>query len=197
MNKNLQMFLFIIVLGLFTSGLLIGMDALTRDTIQRNAAVELRSKLLDANKLTYTTQSINDVYEASFEVIEIDGLTFYLNTENDAVSFIFEGNGVWGPITGVLTLDPAFETILGVEILAQEETPGLGGRITEAPYLESFEGILVVPSIMIRKDPAPNQANEVDAITGATATSSRFETLLNEQIEAYRTAWFSEREDEQ
>jgi len=196
MNKTLQMFVFIIVMGLFSSGVLLGMDALTRENIEANKEVALRQKLLDANKVSYTTAEINSTYESTFTVIETGGLTFYENTLTGDVTFIFIGNGVWGPISGVLTTDASFETILGLEILFQEETPGLGGRITEEQFLVTFEGLDITGEILIRKDPAANASNEVDSITGATATSSRFETLLNNEIARYRAAWLEREEDQ-
>lgn len=40
-----------------------------------------------------------------------------------------EGMGLWGPIKGVLALEPDLQTIRGIRFYQQEETPGLGGEI--------------------------------------------------------------------
>jgi Na+-transporting NADH:ubiquinone oxidoreductase subunit C len=86
---------------------------------------------------------------------------------------------VWGPIVGVLTLESDFVTIANVAILQQEETPGLGGRITELTYLAKYQGVRFNPDVIVTKQ-TPSADNEVDAITGATGTSTRFQIILND-----------------
>ncbi len=188
-SKYIQMVVFILILGVFTAAVLVGMDYLTADRIQANEEVELKSTLLDAYGIDYTLNDVNDIFDQSVEIIEKDGLTFYRDRETLAVSFEFEGGGVWGPITGMLTLEADFETISSVAIFEQEETPGLGGRITEEAYLNSFIGKLIYPEIVIRKDSAENDDNEVDTISGATRTSEAFETILNQNYGRHRDAW--------
>lgn len=189
-SKYMQMVVFIFILGTFTAAVLVGMDYLTADRIQANEEVELRSTLLDAYGIDYTLNEVNDIFDESVEVIDKDGLVFYRDRVTGAVSFEFEGGGVWGPITGMLTLEENFETILSVAIFEQEETPGLGGRITEEAYLNSFVGKLIYPEIVIRKDSAENDDNEVDTISGATRTSEAFELILNQNYGRHRDAWF-------
>jgi Na+-transporting NADH:ubiquinone oxidoreductase subunit C len=188
-NKYTQMVVFILILGIFTAAVLVGMDYLTADRIQANEEVELKSTLLDAYGIDYTLNEVNDIFDQSVEIIEKDGLIFYRDRETDAISFEFEGGGVWGPITGMLTLEADFETIQSVAIFEQEETPGLGGRITEEAYLNSFSGKRIYPEIVIRKDSAENDDNEVDTISGATRTSEAFETILNQNYGRHRDAW--------
>jgi len=183
------MVVFILILGIFTAAVLVGMDYLTADRIQANEEVELKSTLLDAYGIDYTLNEVNDIFDQSVEIIEKDGLIFYRDRETDAISFEFEGGGVWGPITGMLTLEADFETIQSVAIFEQEETPGLGGRITEEAYLNSFSGKRIYPEIVIRKDSAENDDNEVDTISGATRTSEAFETILNQNYGRHRDAW--------
>lgn len=188
-SKYVQMVVFILILGIFTAAVLVGMDYLTADRIQANEEVELKSTLLDAYGIDYTLNDVNDIFDQSVEIIEKDGLVFYRDRVTGAVSFEFEGGGVWGPITGMLTLEADFETISSVAIFEQEETPGLGGRITEEAYLNSFIGKRIYPEIVIRKDSAENDDNEVDTISGATRTSEAFEIILNQNYGRHRDAW--------
>jgi len=83
--------------------------------------------------------------------------------------------GLWGPITAILAADPPAERILGFEILEQQETPGLGGRIGEAWFTEQFkgekvsaEGRVIVAQGTGKGDPDPENSR-VDAVTGAAA----------------------------
>ncbi|MFP4187343.1 MAG: FMN-binding protein [Acholeplasmataceae bacterium] len=188
-SKYTRMLVFVFILGIFTAAVLVGMDYLTADRIQANEEVELKSAVLDAYRIEYTLNDVNDIFDSSVEIIEKDGLIFYQDRDTGAISFEFEGGGVWGPITGMLTLEDDFETIQSVAIFEQEETPGLGGRITEQAYLDSFIGKRIYPEILIRKDSAENDDNEVDTISGATRTSEAFETILNDNYGRHRDAW--------
>jgi Na+-transporting NADH:ubiquinone oxidoreductase subunit C len=167
------------------------MDLLTKDRIIANEEALLKSAVLNANSVSFTFTNIHDVFAEEVEIIESEGLTLYLHKESGNVSYVFEGGGVWGPIIGMITLAPDFETIVQITILQQEETPGLGGIVADPLYLANFVGIKMVPTIEIRKDPAPNKVNEVDAITGATRTSSSFEIILNDNYSLYLDAWNS------
>lgn len=86
-----------------------------------------------------------------------------------------------GPIRGFLTLEEDLETIKGIQIIYHEETPGLGGVVAEAWYLDMYKGKKKLDQgIIIKKDADASSDNEVDAITGATMTSNAFQLLINE-----------------
>lgn len=183
MKRILNIIGFVFILGTVTSLLIIGMDALTFERIKANEQALFQSSVLDAFEVSYTTATINDVFLENVEPIELElngeTIMVYKDPVSGRISLEMSGGGVWGPIIGVLTLEPDFVTIARVAILQEEETPGLGGRITEPGYLAKFQGIRFNPTINITKD-RPVSDNEVDAITGATGTSYSFERILNE-----------------
>ncbi|MFW5864709.1 MAG: FMN-binding protein [Candidatus Izemoplasmataceae bacterium] len=183
-----KMLVFITMLGLFTSGVLLVVNALTLDRIAENEAAALYSTILDGNDIDYTIGTITETFEEEIEVHEFEGLTYYIHTDSGRVSFEFEGGGVWGPIIGVLTLEDDFETIKAISILQQEETPGLGGVVAEEEYLETFVGKKMTPEIVISKEADTSLDNEVDSITGATRTSEAFQAILNEAYGEYQDA---------
>lgn len=191
MKQNLKLLVFVLILGILTSGLLVGVDALTRDRIIQNQAAQLKSAILDANEISYNFGNIHDVFAEEIEMITVGELTFYEAKESKNVSYEYTGGGVWGPISGVITLDADFETIVAIKVLNQQETPGLGGIIAEAKYLANFVGIKMIPTLEINKDSSVNLPNEVDAITGATRTSESFEIIMNDNYAIYKAAWES------
>ncbi len=97
-------------------------------------------------------------------------------------AFPFEGPGFWGPISGVVAVDPAGERILGISFVRHQETPGLGGRISEGWFRDQFRGKPLevrdgrVLEFVFRP---PTGEREVEAITGATQTSTRLARFLN------------------
>lgn len=194
MKQNLKLIVFVLILGVLTSGLLVGVDALTRERITQNQAAQLKSAILDANQISYNFTNIHDVFDEEIEIITVGDLTFYEAKESKNVSYPYLGGGVWGPISGIVTLKSDFETIVAVKVLNQQETPGLGGIIAEAKYLATFVGIKMVPTLEIRKDSSANKVNEIDAITGATRTSEAFEIIMNDNYTLYKAAWESRNE---
>ncbi len=108
-------------------------------------------------------------------------------TEPGAYAVRFEGQGLWGPIEGVLAVESDLRTLRGISFYVQEETPGLGGEIASPRFREQFVGKSIigvdgVPGLRIVKPGTAGAVNEVDAITGATLTSGRVETMLNQCI---------------
>jgi len=188
MKHNLRLIIFVGIMGLITSFLLAGMDALTKERILANQEAELKTTIMKAYDISYTLANLHEVFDESVKIMTHDGLSFYIDESTGYVSYVFEGSGVWGPIIGVITLQSDFETIASIVVLQQEETPGLGGIVAEAKYLSNFNGIKMVPSLEINKD-ARGAPNEVNAISGATRTSKAFEELLNESYARHKAAW--------
>ncbi len=98
----------------------------------------------------------------------------------------FKGKGLWGYVKGFLALEPDMETIRGMTIYEQEETPGLGGEIAEPWFRDQFVGKKIVdeagvPGIIIAVGGEP-AANKVDGISGATMTCDKVQAMLNEAI---------------
>jgi Na+-transporting NADH:ubiquinone oxidoreductase subunit C len=192
MNKQLKTVLFVLVLGVFASALLVGMDVVTADRIEQNKEALLQSAILDGFEEEYTFATINDIFNDTVTVHDIDGHTIYEHNATGRVSFRFEGGGVWGPIIGILTLENDLETIVEITILEQEETPGLGGVVAERTYLDTFVGKRLEISIL--KGATSLNANQVDAITGATRTSEAFESILNTDYNTIIGAWTAQQE---
>ncbi len=108
------------------------------------------------------------------------------------VGFTFWGMGFWDRIEGFAVMTADLETLVRLRFLDHKETPGLGARIEEAAFLDQFEGLrpdwTAAPDRRVMIGPAaPTQAgNRVDAVTGATQTSSALMRFLNEELERLR-----------
>ena len=200
MKEYLKMIVFVLIMGILTSGLLVGMDALTAERIAENESADIKTTIMDAYGIAYTTTNLHDVFQNSIDVVTSGEYTFYVDRVSGAVSFEFIGGGVWGPISGVITLKSDFVTIQSIAVLDQEETPGLGGRIAEPDILGRFVNLVLdlngssyssggIRYLEINKDTAANAANEIDSIAGATRTSDRFEIIFNATYAAAKTAW--------
>jgi Na+-transporting NADH:ubiquinone oxidoreductase subunit C len=200
MKEYLRMIVFVLIMGILTSGLLVGMDALTAERIAENESADIKTTIMDAYGIAYTSTNLHEVFASSIDVVTSGDFTFYVDRISGSVSYEFIGGGVWGPISGVITLKSDFVTIQSIAVLDQEETPGLGGRIAEPDILGRFVDIVLdldgveysaggIRFLEINKDTAANAANEIDSIAGATRTSDRFEIIFNTSYAAAKAAW--------
>ncbi|QMS85459.1 FMN-binding protein [Candidatus Xianfuyuplasma coldseepsis] len=192
MSEQVKTILFILILGVFTSVILLGMDLITEERIIENEEALKEAAILDGFEISYSPSSINETFTEHVTIEEINEYTFYTDTDTGRISFYFEGSGLWGPITGILTLESDFETIAHISVLAQEETPGLGGVVGSREYLDMFVEKEMEISIVKTTQPLTN--SQVDSITGATRTSDLFEIVLNENYREYLAVWQANQE---
>lgn len=89
-----------------------------------------------------------------------------------AYAFDIGGKGFWGPVLGLLAVEPDGVTIRSVVWTQHGETPGLGARIEEDQYRAKFVGRHATPAIkMVPDGQMGDDLNKLDAITGATQTT--------------------------
>ena len=118
-----------------------------------------------------------------FDTVERGTHVYYVGKEadRDTVAFKSRGPGLWSLIEVLIAVETDKSELFGLRVLSQGETPGLGGRISEKAFQDSFTGLYIEPQVRIVKFAIA--ANEVDAISGATKTSQALEALINEGLE--------------
>ncbi len=120
-------------------------------------------------------------------------LPVYICTTPDATKVILScyGQGLWGPIWGYMSLSEDLTTIEGILFDHESETPGLGAEIATEKFQSQFNGktILkdgVVSPVKIVKGGVKNPENEVDAVSGATVTSTKVEDMITMWLKYYQ-----------
>jgi Na+-transporting NADH:ubiquinone oxidoreductase subunit C len=182
-KKNIRILVFVIVMGTVSGAFLVGINSFTAPLIARNEELKLKSSILDVAEIPYTKEDALAVFDKNIKTFKVDKFAYYRSPDRAAI-FEFHGPGLWGPISGTLSLNADLRTIKKIRILHQEETPGLGGRIAEENFLKQFRNKEIHPKIVFMPEGKARANNEVDAITGATGSSKAFEKLLNESLEA-------------
>ena len=109
---------------------------------------------------------------------------------NGCVVIPVYGAGLWGPIWGYIALEPDMNTVKGIVMDHQGETPGLGAEITTSKVQSSFVGKTIFEgdnfvSVSMRKGGATNN-HEVDAISGGTKTCDGVNAMLQSGLGNYR-----------
>ena len=185
MKEKLKMILFVLVLGSVLSTALVSVNAYTAPLIEKNKVKKLRISILKALDITYSKGEVDEVFSENVTKKNQGDKEFYVAKARGEVAFEIYGSGLWGPIHAIVALMPGLKTIKGVTIIHQEETPGLGGRIAEADFLDRFETKDIFPKLMIQTPGKASGNNEVDGITGATLSCKAFEEILNSEIKKY------------
>lgn len=177
-----------IVTAVFVTALA-GFNHITTETIKFNNENELRHKILYVFDILPEGEDAKEI-EAIFNerVVEkkfgdISGFAMINGNDETAYAIPINGPGLWGSITGYLGLNKEFTKTIGIEFVTQSETPGLGGRISEEDYKKQFRDIDVTTPVngayIISR---PETGGNIDAISGATQTSSAVIKFINEDL---------------
>ena len=137
--------------------------------IDRSKAVEAFSNLAEPL----------DEDDQQYRVICSDGTS--------GIAMRLDGKGLWGPIWGYAVISEDGQTLKGVSFDHKSETPGLGAKITDEAFLNSFKGKKLYDkdgnfvSVRVLKPGTSSEIadeNRVDAISGATLTSKGVDEML-------------------
>jgi Na(+)-translocating NADH:ubiquinone oxidoreductase C subunit len=117
---------------------------------------------------------------------------FRKDKEEYGYVFSISVKGLWSKIELLVAMEPDFSRYIGMKIIEQGETPGLGARITEDWFQNQFTGKkFAVASgfaeLKLIDENAEPQNNKIRQITGATASSRAVaEGLQNELQRVYK-----------
>ncbi|MBK9017850.1 MAG: NADH:ubiquinone reductase (Na(+)-transporting) subunit C [Saprospiraceae bacterium] len=101
------------------------------------------------------------------------------------------GMGLWDKIWGTIAIQDDFNTVAGASFGHFGETPGLGAEIKDNPnFSKQFQGKTIYKdgqyvSVGVIKGGAKDTAHEVDAISGATITSSGVHAMMAKGLKPY------------
>ena len=191
-NSNIYTFVYMTIVVVIVAVLLALANQALKPRQDANVLLDKQKQILGALKVDYSTGNPAEIYL----VLVQDTLVFgdkevYVANLNGEIKYVLplSGKGLWGGIGGYLALDEDKNTIYGINFNHEGETPGLGAKIVEMPFREQFEGKHIrnaegeVVSVAVLKQGKLAEGQEqVDAISGATITSSGVSTMLNEEL---------------
>lgn len=119
-----------------------------------------------------TMENMTEVYLVMNEKGERNGAVLHIR-----------GQGLWGTMYGLISLEDDMSTVRGVHFYEHSETPGLGGEITNPSWVKTWEGKeLYGDDGKVKFDLVKGGASgehEVDALSGATLTSNGVDALID------------------
>jgi Na+-transporting NADH:ubiquinone oxidoreductase subunit C len=205
-KKRLFSVIYMFLLTFFFTAVVSGIHEINKERIAINEEIKLQKIVLEVLGIEpeagTTDIRVREIFEGQVRVQEGEERVLYRGFAGDGktlmgYAFPLVGPGFWGPIYGVMAVDPELERVIGVAFYRHSETPGLGGRISEDWFREQFKGrrLLTVGKsgryFYLRPPGTARAANEVDAITGATGTSRAVERLIDRSLRNY-LYWITE-----
>lgn len=178
MKKSHHMILTLTLVGVLSSGALVGVYKYTQPMIQQNKQKALEEAIL------YVLPEAENFKE---EVKEGKSIYRGFDSSGQIVGYAFvgEGPGYQGIIKLMIGVDPELRKILAIEVLESVETPGLGQKITTSSFKKQFQHLdIVSPIKLIKKE--PSASGEVQAITGATISSQAVVEIVNSTVARVR-----------
>ena len=181
-------YLYTIVFTFVLTAVFAGMLAITQafylPAITENEANVERSAVLKVLGIA-PGQDLVTTFDERVQPALAGNVTIYASydTNGDLLGYAYplDGQGLWGSIRGYIGVSGSFDRLLGMEFTEQNETPGLGGRISESWFKEQFAGVTLVPGQAIV------YGDGLDAITGATSSSNAVLNILNTTVSELMT----------
>lgn len=122
---------------------------------------------------------------ASISRLEDQALVYLVRNDSGGVETIVlpvRGYGLWSTMYGLLALEGDLDTVRGLAFYEQEETPGLGGEITNPKWTGQWVGKKIYDengdvALSVVGNQVPEEY-DIDAISGATLTSRGVDNLI-------------------
>lgn len=180
MKETLRLTLTLTLICLIAGGLLAGVDALTRDRIAV-VKIQRHQAALEAVLPAHDNEPLKDT--ATVHHLDRDWI-FYTARQ----AGVFAGaavetaspNGYGGNIRLMFGFDAQGKSI-GIAILEQKETPGLGANIDTPSFRDRLSGQdLQATNWRVKKD-----GGDIDHITAATISSRAVTDAVREALDAY------------
>lgn len=144
---------------------------------------------IDAYKAKVLNDALNEVIgaPASIKELTIDGEPVYAgyDAQNKLIGYAIIGAepGFADVITVLFAYDPAQKRLIGMKVLDNKETPGLGDKIVkDSSFVNEFKS-KDLPLVGVKHGQGKGAKNEVDMITGVTISSRTVIGIINRKLE--------------
>lgn len=198
-NSNTYIFIYSTVLVLVVAFLLAFVSQTLKPMQDNNEALDIRKQILYSLNMRDTLANMSDdqinalygqVIERTDSVADEKGkqkpFVYYANVKGETKYVLpLKGQGMWGGISAFLAIDSDKNTIFGVYFNHESETAGLGAEIKDnAQWQQKFCGkhLFEGDALALSVEKNVNNDTTVDAVTGATVTSTAVSKMLQDQL---------------
>jgi len=198
-NSNTYIIIYSTILVLIVAFLLAFVSSSLKEKQDANVALDTEKQIL--NSLNLRGLSDEEAHATYEKIVKFDEAqkVYVCTLENGDVKYVLplKGQGMWGGISCFLAIDSDKNTVYGAYFNHESETAGLGAEIKDnADWQAKFQGKKIFASegdaIALSVEKAVNNETTVDAVTGATVTSTAVSKMLQEKLANYKDFLLSE-----
>ncbi len=215
-NSNAYTVIYAAVMVIIVAFLLAFVSSALRNTQEANVENDTKGQILTALRMdkgqvdvqrTFS-QKVQDMLYEDGQLVPYEGkfltsygteikngrLHVFVATTDDGLKYVLPvtGRGLWGGLWGYIALDDDLRTVYGAYFYHESETAGLGARIGEAEFRDSFRGKQIkaegeegIALTVVKHGTVKDEAHEVDGVTGATLTSKGVAAMVEEGLGQY------------
>ena len=191
-NSNTYIIIYSTILVLIVAFLLAFVSSSLKEKQDANVALDTEKQIL--NSLNLRGLSDEEAHATYEKIVKFDEAqkVYVCTLENGDVKYVLplKGQGMWGGISCFLAIDSDKNTVYGAYFNHESETAGLGAEIKDnADWQAKFQGKKIFAAegdaIALSVEKAVNNETTVDAVTGATVTSTAVSKMLQEKLTEY------------
>ena len=192
-NSNAYIIIYSTILVLIVAFLLAFVSQTLKPMQDANVALDTEKQIL--NSLNLRGLSDDEAHATYEKVVKFDEAqnVYVCTLENGDVKYVLplKGQGMWGGISCFLVIDDDKNTVYGAYFNHESETAGLGAEIKDnADWQAKFQGKKIFAdetkeALALSVEKAVNNETTVDAVTGATVTSTAVSKMLQDQLTKY------------
>ena len=161
-----------------------------------NKRLDVQKQILTALNVDFTKADPAALYDQYVKEESWEGKPVFKATidGNDYTILPLKGQGLWGGIWGYIALKNDLNTVYGINFGHESETPGLGAEIVTLKFRSQFfgkhikdaEGRLRSIAVLKEGKRADEGQDQVDAVSGATITSTGVNDMLVNSLNEYQ-----------
>lgn len=192
-NSNTYIIIYSTIMVVIVAFLLAFVSQTLKPMQDANVALDTEKQIL--NSLNLRGLSDEEAHATYEKIVAFDEAqnVYVCTLENGDVKYVLplKGQGMWGGISCFLAIDSDKNTVYGAYFNHESETAGLGAEIKDnADWQAKFQGKKIFAdgddsTIALSVVKAVNNETTVDAVTGATVTSTAVSKMLQEQLAKY------------
>jgi Na+-transporting NADH:ubiquinone oxidoreductase subunit C len=199
-NSNTYNIIYSTIIVVIVAFLLAFVSQTLKPMQDANVALDTEKQIL--NSLNLRGLSDEEAHATFEKIVTFDEAqnVYVCTLENGDVKYVLplKGQGMWGGISCFLAIDNDKNTVYGAYFNHESETAGLGAEIKDnADWQAKFQGKKIFADgddskIAFSVVKAVNDETTVDAVTGATVTSTAVSKMLQDQLAKYKDFLLSE-----
>ncbi len=194
-ETNTYIIIYAVVMVVIVAFLLAYVALALKPTQDANVLRDTKNQILTSLNITGLKGAAIDqkFQEVVVDTIAVGEKVVYAAVVDGQTKYIFpvKGRGLWGGLWGYISLNEDKQNVYGTYFSHESETAGLGSRIVERVFQESFNGRPVFgdnPSqvaLTVTKAGSAKAETEVNGITGATLTSNGVAAMVTDGLQSY------------